>query len=187
MSRLVRVVALAVAITLMAAPVAVLAQQGLGFAAISIPLQVDETGTPTGTEGTPTETGTPSDTPSSTAAPTETPTETPTPTLETPSATPTPLDTPTDTPSPTDLEELQALIDQVNSFAASGDIDGNMVNSLMSQLRAAMASLERGNFNSARGQLGAFINHVEAQRGKKISEAAAADLIAQAQAILSGF
>ena len=187
MSRLVRVVALALAITLMAAPVAVLAQQGLGFVAISIQLQVDETGTPTGTEGTPTETGTPSDTPSSTAAPTETPTETPTPSLETPSATPTPLDTPTDTPSPTDLEELQALNDQVNSFAASGDIDGNMVNSLMSQLRAAMASLERGNFNSARGQLGAFINHVEAQQGKKISEAAAADLIAQAQAILSGF
>jgi hypothetical protein len=62
-----------------------------------------------------------------------------------------------------------------------------MVNSLMSQLRAALASLERGNFNSARGQLGAFINHVEAQQGKKISDSAAAELIAQAQSILAGF
>jgi hypothetical protein len=180
MSRLARVVAVVFSIMLMAAPVAALAQQGIGIPAISIPLQLEETGTPT---ETPTETATPSETPTETVAPTETPTETPTPTAEPPTDTP----APTDTPEPTGTELVQALIDQVNSFAASGDIDGNMVNSLMSQLQAAMASLERGNFNSARGQLGAFINHVEAQQGKKISDSAAADLIAQAQAILGGF
>jgi hypothetical protein len=180
MSRLARIVALAFSALLMAAPVAALAQQGIRIPAISIPLQLEETGTPT---ETPTETVLPSETPTETVAPTETPTETATPTAEPPTATP----APTDTPEPADTELVQALIDQVSALAASGEIDDNMVNSLMSQLRAALASLERGNFNSARGQLGAFINHVEAQQGKKISDSAAAELIAQAQAILSGF
>jgi hypothetical protein len=175
MSRWLRVLAPVLSATLVAAPVVVLAQQGIGIPAISFPLQLDETGTPTDTE-------TPSETPTVTATPSETPTETPTPTLEPPTATL----LPTDTPAPTGVDLVRALIDQVNSFAAGGDIDGNMVNSLLSQLQAAQASLERGNLNAASGQLGAFIHHVEAQRGKKISESAAADLISQAQAILGG-
>jgi hypothetical protein len=179
MSRWLRVLALVLSATLVAAPVVVLAQQGIGIPAISFPLQLDETGTPTETE---TPSDTPSETPTVTATPSETPTETPTPTLEPPTATP----LPTDTPAPTGVDLVRALIDQVNSFAAGGDIDGNMVNSLLSQLQAALASLERGNLNAASGQLGAFIHHVEAQRGKKISESAAADLISQAQAILGG-
>jgi hypothetical protein len=175
MSRGLRVLAPVLSATLVAAPVVVLAQQGIGIPAISFPLQLDETGTPTDTE-------TPSETPTVTATPSETPTETPTPTLEPPTATL----LPTDTPAPTGVDLVRALIDQVNSFAAGGDIDGNMVNSLLSQLQAALASLERGNLNAASGQLGAFIHHMEAQRGKKISESAAADLISQAQAILGG-
>jgi ABC-type transporter Mla subunit MlaD len=159
----------------MAAPVVVLAQQGIGIPRISVPLELEETGTDTPSE-TPNAMGTPSGTS------TETSTETPTATVEPPTEAP----LPTDTPAPAGLDQVRALIDQVNSLAASGDIDGHMVNSLLSQLQAALASLERGNLNSARGQLGGFIHHVEAQRGKKISEAAAAELIAQAEAILGG-
>jgi hypothetical protein len=81
---------------------------------------------------------------------------------------------------------VQAIIDMVDDFVASGDIDATMANSLKSKLEAALASLERGNENSARGQLNAFINQVEAQRGKKISDAAADALISAAQAVLDG-
>jgi hypothetical protein len=155
----------------MAAPVVVLAQQGIGIPRISVPLELEETGTDT-----------PSETPNAMGTPSGTSTETPTATVGPPTEAP----LPTDTPAPAGLDQVRALIDQVNSLAASGDIDGHMVNSLLSQLQAALASLERGNLNSARGQLGGFIHHVEAQRGKKISEAAAAELIAQAEAILGG-
>jgi hypothetical protein len=81
---------------------------------------------------------------------------------------------------------VQAIIDMVDDFVASGDIDANIANSLKSKLEAALASLARGNENSARGQLNAFINHVEAQRGKKISDSAAEALISAAQAVLDG-
>jgi len=81
---------------------------------------------------------------------------------------------------------VQALIDLVDGFVGSGDIDANLANSLKSKLEAAMASLARGNENSARGQLNAFINQVEAQAGKKISDSAADELIAAAQAIVDG-
>jgi hypothetical protein len=53
----------------------------------------------------------------------------------------------------------------------------------MSQLEAAMTSQERGNHNSARDQLGALFNRVEAQRGKRISEGSGGARIDQAQEI----
>jgi len=197
-------VAIAVIVALLAAPAAVFAQRGFELAAAIGPLQLEtdtptptpsetpiDTGTPTDT-ATATDTATPTETPTSTELPTDTPTPTETPT-DTPAPTDTPTETPTETPTPTPTstptgaEQVQSLIGIVDGFVASGDIDANMANSLNSKLEAARASLERGNFNSASGQLGAFINHVEAQQGKKISEAAAAALIAAAQAILAGF
>ncbi|MHB8256939.1 MAG: lipase/acyltransferase domain-containing protein [Acidiferrobacterales bacterium] len=42
--------------------------------------------------------------------------------------------------------------------------------SLLAKLYAATSSLETGNQDAARGQLGAFLNEVSAQRGKKLSD-----------------
>ena len=47
-----------------------------------------------------------------------------------------------------------------------------------------MKSLEKGKDHTAVNQLGAFINYLEAQSGKKVSESAAEDLIAQTEAII---
>lgn len=180
MSNFVVSIAIALAISLVMGPVRALDQAGPGFASRG-PLVEEATPTPTPTDGEATETPTATDTPTATmtdtpeGAPTDTPTPTPTETTEV---------APTVTPTPTGVEEVEALIELVDAYVASGEIAANMRNSLHSKLRAAMASLARGSLNSARGQLNAFIHHVQAQRGKKISPTAASDLIASAQAIL---
>ena len=56
---------------------------------------------------------------------------------------------------------------------------------LFSQLDAAENGLADGKIDATINQLGAFTNAVQAQRGKKITEAAADDLIAQAQVIIA--
>lgn len=57
--------------------------------------------------------------------------------------------------------------------------------SLMASVTAAQNAVARGNFRAARGALGAFINKVEAQRGKQIDANAADMLIAFAQNLLA--
>ncbi len=64
-------------------------------------------------------------------------------------------------------------------------MDANLQNSLSSKLEAAQAGLDDARLTSAVNQLEAFINAVEAQRGKKISEEAAEALIAAAQLIIA--
>ncbi len=85
----------------------------------------------------------------------------------------------------TPAQAVIAVIDQVNTYVADGSIESNLQNSLNSKLDNAVDKLESGQVNAAINQLQAFINQVEAQRGKKISEAAADDLIAQTQAIIA--
>jgi hypothetical protein len=58
-------------------------------------------------------------------------------------------------------------------------------NALDSQLQAAIASFNRGSTKAGVNQLGAFINYVGAQRGKKIAAALADDLVAYAQRIIN--
>ena len=77
--------------------------------------------------------------------------------------------------------QIQNLIDQVESLG----LPKGQENSLEAKLRAALASAQRGNANSASGQLGAFINEVQAQSGKKIPSAAADALIASALQIIA--
>jgi hypothetical protein len=84
--------------------------------------------------------------------------------------------------SPPASGDIQSLIAQVQSLGLPKGTE----NSLLAKLNAAAASLNRGNTGSARGQLGAFINEVSAQKGKKIPVAAADALIASAQQILAG-
>jgi hypothetical protein len=77
--------------------------------------------------------------------------------------------------------QIQNLIDQVESLG----LPKGQENSLEAKLRAALASVQRGSEGSARGQLGAFINEVNAQRGKKIPKDEADALILAAQQIIA--
>lgn len=85
------------------------------------------------------------------------------------------------TPAPPPAVQIQGLIAQVTSLG----LPKGTQNSLRVKLNAALASVNQGNNASARGQLGAFINEVSAQSGKKITAASAAALIAEAQAIIA--
>lgn len=60
---------------------------------------------------------------------------------------------------------------------------GGPGNSLPAKVRAAANALERGNVNAACGSLQAFLNEVEAQSGKSLTEAEAAALAAHATRI----
>jgi sugar lactone lactonase YvrE len=61
------------------------------------------------------------------------------------------------------------------------NVNDGIKNALTSKLQNALASLARGNGTAAKNQLGAFINQVEAQRGKKLSAEVADCLIEQAR------
>ncbi|HET7229157.1 MAG TPA: PKD domain-containing protein [Longimicrobium sp.] len=75
------------------------------------------------------------------------------------------------------LANLQA---QVN-----GAVSGGTANSMNAKLRAASASLDRGNTASATGQLNAFINEVQATvQSGRLSQAAGDALVAAARRIL---
>lgn len=101
-----------------------------------------------------------------------------------PTETPTPPPTETPTPPPSPADGIVAIKVAIRDYIAKGEIDPKAEQSMMSKLDAALQSLEKENPQSAGNQLGAFINHVRAQRGKKISELAADDLIAQAEAVI---
>jgi hypothetical protein len=73
----------------------------------------------------------------------------------------------------------------LQSQVDTAGLDSGTQNSLDSQLQAAIASFNGGNTKAGVNQLGAFINYVSAQRGKKINAALADALIAYAKRIIS--
>lgn len=77
-------------------------------------------------------------------------------------------------------EATQDLISDVEDINLPGGIE----NSLVSVLEVAIISLDNGQENAAVNQFNALINLVEAQRGKKITEEQADELIAKAQRII---
>ena len=79
----------------------------------------------------------------------------------------------------TPQEETQSLVTTVNCM----NLPGGTTTSLDSKLNAAINSLNAGNNGTAVNQLNAFINYVNAQAGKKISQAQAQELVSDAQAI----
>lgn len=87
--------------------------------------------------------------------------------------------------SPTDLlRRLRELTDQ--TCGELGWIDNaGICNSLDKKLQNAERSLERGRANSARGQLGGFLNELQAQRGKHVSDSAYWLLKVNAEFVLS--
>ena len=76
-------------------------------------------------------------------------------------------------------EATQDLIADIEELNLLGGIE----NSLISKLEATSNSLNNGQENAAINELNAFINQVEAQRGKMITNEQADELIAEAQRI----
>jgi hypothetical protein len=74
---------------------------------------------------------------------------------------------------------------QLNERVAASGLDKGTRNSLNSKLQAAAASFNAGKAKTGANQLAAFINHVSAQRGKKIDAALADALIADARRIIN--
>jgi hypothetical protein len=78
------------------------------------------------------------------------------------------------------LRELQAAI-------ANGVQDRGLVASLTRDLANVVASLERGNVRAAANLIGAFVSHVNAQKGRKIDAESAGMLVGIVQSIRAGF
>jgi len=80
------------------------------------------------------------------------------------------------------LDFFQSFINQLE--ATGGIANQGLANSLGQKLANAERMVSEGDFNGARGILGAFLNEVEAQHGKKINAQAADDLTAYASFLL---
>jgi probable HAF family extracellular repeat protein len=80
--------------------------------------------------------------------------------------------------TPTDA--TQELIFDIEDMGLHGGTE----NSLLSKLESAINSLDKGKDNAAINKLGAFINHAEAQAGKKLTEEEAEILISAAYRII---
>jgi PKD repeat protein len=73
-----------------------------------------------------------------------------------------------------------ALVTEIEALVAAGILTGGEASSLTSSLNSVAESLADGKSSTALNQLKAFENKVEAQRGKKLTEAQATLLVAAA-------
>ena len=83
----------------------------------------------------------------------------------------------------TSTGSVDELITMVNGFVTSGEITGNAENGLLAKLETIQQKVTNGQIDPAANEMGAFINQVQAQLGKKISDAAGTALIAKAQTV----
>jgi hypothetical protein len=74
-------------------------------------------------------------------------------------------------------------IDDLISLIRGLNLPAGLTNSLVNKLGNAQGSLDRGNTNAACSQLGSFINEVEAQRGKELTNAQADQLVGDANRV----
>jgi len=79
----------------------------------------------------------------------------------------------------------ESLIEAITIFEGLGDIKSALVNSLLAKLSNAAKKFNSGDCMTAQNIYQAFINEVQAQTGKGISEAAAAILIADAEYLIA--
>jgi hypothetical protein len=77
---------------------------------------------------------------------------------------------------------LRAMGGSANRYRGGSEMSDNALNGLCGKLFAIQRKLERGQFRAASLQLRALIHFIELRRGVDVSEAAARDLIAQAEA-----
>jgi hypothetical protein len=86
---------------------------------------------------------------------------------------------------PGSAENQSGNIRKLIQYSATvGRIDVQLRTSLLSKISAAEAALARGNIKAAVNNLKALINQVEAQNGKKIDMAVAAELILRANRVI---
>ncbi|MFH1725013.1 MAG: LamG-like jellyroll fold domain-containing protein [Elusimicrobiota bacterium] len=90
----------------------------------------------------------------------------------------------TDTAQVTVQTPEEALAELGDAVDALPGVPSGLKNALASKLDNALDSLARGNETAGANQIRAFMNHVNAQRGKKLTDEQADELIAAAQAIL---
>jgi Tol biopolymer transport system component len=84
-----------------------------------------------------------------------------------------------DPEQPTPAERVNSLISLVRGF----NLPFGTTNSLIVKLRAALDAIEAGDNATACARLADFINHAEAQSGKKLSAAQAAQITTEAASI----
>ncbi|NIM93345.1 MAG: hypothetical protein GTO18_06505 [Anaerolineales bacterium] len=83
---------------------------------------------------------------------------------------------------------IQDLLDDLESLYDDGEIDKRgTLNSLLKKLENAQAALDRGQAKAASNIMEAFINEVNAQTGKHISDDAADSLIMDAEQAMTSF
>jgi hypothetical protein len=85
------------------------------------------------------------------------------------------------------IATVGSLQDLVNMFFESGYFNSpkGMLTSLIRKLYAAERYIDAGQTDDAKGVLGAFINQLEAQSGKHVSDYAANILIADAEYVIN--
>ncbi|NHH96942.1 hypothetical protein DYY66_0491 [Candidatus Nitrosotalea sp. FS] len=81
----------------------------------------------------------------------------------------------------TPIQADQKLVSIINGM----NLPGGETNSLDAKLGAALSSLNSHGNNTAKNQLNAFINEVNAQTGKKITQTQAAQLLQDVQYIIN--
>jgi len=84
---------------------------------------------------------------------------------------------------PEPCDQLPPTISELIEMVEALGLPSGIERSLVGKLEQAQSNLTRANPNGACGKLGAFINEVEAQTGKKIDSAEAESLIADARLI----
>jgi probable HAF family extracellular repeat protein len=79
---------------------------------------------------------------------------------------------------------VTTAVQQLMTLVLSYGLDRGLTHALNAKLAAALASSQRGNFKATANQLGAFLNQVNAQRGKKLTVAQGDELVGIADAIV---
>jgi hypothetical protein len=80
---------------------------------------------------------------------------------------------------------IDALIDDLDSDPDFASIPAGIRNALISKLQGASKALAKGRAQAAIGKLNALINQAKAQRGKKLTNTQADEIIAAAEAIIN--
>jgi len=85
------------------------------------------------------------------------------------------------------IDTVSGLVDTLDTLVSEGAISEQMSTSLSQKINHAIASADRDNLCTAINQLESFKNQIEAQRGKKVSDAAADLLISYSNNLISRF
>lgn len=84
------------------------------------------------------------------------------------------------------LDDVEGLIVRIEELVAHGGLEPRDAEPLLKNLDAAQSSIERERYEAAAGQLGAFINQVEALvRSRRLDPNSGAELVAVTEAVIA--